>query len=473
MRVSTVALCTLALLATEEWSSTAIAIPVDSPFSDPPSANTQAVTPESEESVSVASLPVAETTASESAPSGLSQNKVSILAERWPQAVPTVSPPEFSEATPGTTELNQDTFTPTAQAPPGGTPAIPIATSETLSPISPGEPAVSMSIAPPEFISASEAVQSASNPSAIPVHSASSSMVTTTVLEAPPEPIPQTLSEAIAQLPASESDLLTEDGAPITVSPPQGLPSPEAIQELQDRLRTLGTPPEEFGDVYEGSPAITIAVPSGYGADDGIGFVGFNFQPNVRGSDEADATMNVGVGLGDADEAVGVQLSYTLASFGRNRDFGTGGFNAKVHRRLGDGWSIAAGWEGFLTIGDGPIDFEDSIYGAVTYVARTSPELDDPFSRVALTAGLGSGRFRTIEAIEDDDSTIGVFGSAAVRIARPVSAIVEWTGQDLALGLSIAPFRDFPLVITPALRDVAGAGDNPRFVLGAGVSFRF
>jgi hypothetical protein len=113
------------------------------------------------------------------------------------------------------------------------------------------------------------------------------------------------------------------------------------------------------------------------------------------------------------------------------------------------------------------------VYGSITQIIRTNDDLDDPFSRIALTAGIGNGRFRSEEAVTDDEDTVGVFGSIAVRVARPVSAIVEWTGQDLAVGLSITPIRGFPLVITPALRDIAGAGDGARFVLGTGISFQF
>jgi hypothetical protein len=254
------------------------------------------------------------------------------------------------------------------------------------------------------------------------------------------------------------------------------IPTEAEVRELQEELQNVSNSGEqgepEFGDVYEGSPAITLAVPSGYGADNFEGFANFSYQSRTRYSNEDDGTMGIGIGFGDAQEAVGFQLSYTLASFGSNRDFGTGGFNAKLHRQFSGGWSVAVGWEGFLSTGDDN-DFEDSVYGTVTHIARLSPELDDPFSRIALTAGVGTGRFRTEEDVLDDNDTVGVFGSAAVRIVRPVSAILEWTGQDLAVGLSIAPFRDFPLVITPALRDIAGAGDGTRFVLGAGISWQF
>jgi len=267
------------------------------------------------------------------------------------------------------------------------------------------------------------------------------------------------------------AELVNPDGSFVIADVPPPPPPAEEIEALQNRLRDIEAI-ADFGDTFEGSPAITIAIPSGYGADEGIGFVSTGFQSSVRGSDEADATATFGVGLGDAEDAVGVQLSYTIASFGTNRDFGTGGFNAKVHRRISDNVSIAAGWDGFISVGDDN-DFEDSVYGAVTYVGELNPDINDAFSRIALTAGVGNGRFRTEDAILDEEDTVGVFGSAALRIARPVSAIVEWTGQDLALGVSIAPFRDFPLVITPAFRDLAGAGDEARFVLGANLSFRF
>jgi hypothetical protein len=61
-----------------------------------------------------------------------------------------------------------------------------------------------------------------------------------------------------------------------------------------------------------------------------------------------------------------------------------------------------------------------------------------------------------------------------LRVAEPVNLIAEWTGQDLNLGVSIVPFREIPLVITPALADVTNnAGDGARFVLGIGYGFSF
>ena len=220
------------------------------------------------------------------------------------------------------------------------------------------------------------------------------------------------------------------------------------------------------------SPGFSIYVPTGFGGDRNTGFVSASYQERGRFSDDDDLGLGIGVGLGDSRKSVGVELSYTLASFGRNRDFGSGGFNVKVHRQLPGDVGVAVGWNGFLNIGD-ENNFEQSLYGVATKIIRTQEKLDSPFSRVAVTLGVGGGQFRTEEAVFDGDDEISVFGSVAVRAVKSASIIAEWTGQDLGVGVSVAPFPNIPLVITPALRDITGAGDGTRFVVGTGFSFKF
>lgn len=249
-------------------------------------------------------------------------------------------------------------------------------------------------------------------------------------------------------------------------------PSQNEIEELQRRLLEGSTTESDFGDEYAGSPALTISNPSGFGADRLRAFISGTLQADKRRETGADGSIGFGIGLGDAQRAVGLQVSYTMASFGTNsRDFGSGGFNAKLHRQIADGLSVAIGWEGFVTFGE-QVDFEDTLYAAATQVIRTRPNIRDLFSRIALTAGVGNGRFRSESDFDNDVNAFNPFGSIAVRIAQPVSAVLEWTGQDLSAGLSIVPFKNIPFTITPAVRDLAGAGDRPRFVLGAGVSFQ-
>ena len=241
-------------------------------------------------------------------------------------------------------------------------------------------------------------------------------------------------------------------------------------QSLDGILDSLET--DQIGAQRNSSPAITISNPSGFGADNFTGFANFSYQSRTRFGNEDDATAGIGIGFGDAQENVGLQLSYAFASFGGSRDFGSGGFNAKLHRQLPNRWGIALGWEGFLNLG-GDNDFEDTVYGSVSKVIETREDVTEPFSRIALSAGVGNGRFRTEEDFNEDNDTISPFGSVAFLLAPPVTSIVEWTGQDLAAGLSITPFRDFPLVITPAVRDITGAGDGARFIISSGLSWQF
>lgn len=236
-------------------------------------------------------------------------------------------------------------------------------------------------------------------------------------------------------------------------------PRPQAIPRI-----AAPKLPEESG----ASPALSIYIPVGYGADNNTIFLNGSYQPTVREDDGSVGTGGIGIGLGDADKAAGLELSYALAT---NENFGEGGFNAKLHKRFGTDLAGALGWNGFLNIGRN--DFEHSKYGVVTKVIRTQESLNSPFSRVAVTVGVGDGQFRSNGAVDAGENNVNVFGNVAVRVIRPVSFIAEWTGQDLALGLSIAPFKNFPLVITPAFRDVAGAGDGARFVVGAGTALRF
>ncbi|NEQ23965.1 MAG: hypothetical protein F6K28_33515 [Microcoleus sp. SIO2G3] len=280
---------------------------------------------------------------------------------------------------------------------------------------------------------------------------------------------PQATEKLVAQGTSTTAKPCVKNGTLLAQATPRDREPCVEVDDLQNQLRDLENLELE-GD-FRASPALSIVIPTAFGADNNTGFISATYQNRTRYSDVDDGALGVGIGLGDAREAVGVELSYAVASFGSNRDFGSGGFNVKVHRQLPNDFAVAAGWNGFLNIGDDN-DFEDSIYGVVSKVIRTRDNINLPFSRVAITAGVGTGQFQPEEDVADGDG-INVFGNIAVRVAEPVSVIAEWSGQDLGVGVSIAPFKNIPLVITPAVRDITGAGDGARFVLGTGFAFKF
>ena len=244
--------------------------------------------------------------------------------------------------------------------------------------------------------------------------------------------------------------------------------------ELEDLKLQLQNIRQRNFTPSRGVPSLTIANPYGFGADKGF-YSGLSYQVDTRGGidgeNDNDATFGFGTGFGNAQKSVGVELSYALLSFGQNaRDFGTGGFNLKLHRKIAPDWGVSAGWNSFLSIGDDN-DLEDSLYVSTTKILKLREKISSPFSRVGVTAGVGNGQFRTVDDIVDDNNNFNVFGSLAFRVARPVSFITEWTGQDLAMGLSVSPIRTLPVTINLGARDIAGAGDEVRFVFGIGTGF--
>jgi hypothetical protein len=217
------------------------------------------------------------------------------------------------------------------------------------------------------------------------------------------------------------------------------------------------------------SPSITLLTPSAYGKSWGQVSVGGSFQSRTRYGSESDAAIGFGFGLGDARKAVGLDVGVGI---GDVSGFQRGSIGLKLHRQLGNQLAIAVGVNNALTWGT--IDGGISPYGVVTKGFRLREDPSIPFSQLYVSAGAGTGRYRSEDDVINNRNSVGAFGSVAVRVIEPMNLIAEWSGQDLTLGLSILPFRRLPLVFSPAVTDVTGtAGDGPRFTFGVGLGFSF
>jgi hypothetical protein len=309
----------------------------------------------------------------------------------------------------------------------------------------------------------------------------------------------ETTKVAIAQTPAAPEPVQpVQPATPETTQPAQ--PATSTPQKLADACNCTTTEDTtELNNQLDGlrnqqfpintpgtggfslSPAISINNPVGFGADKGVGFLTASYQARTRFTQKSDGELGIGVGLFDAVEAVGLELSYTINSFGTSQGFGSGGFNAKLHKRFGDA-GVAIGWNRFANVqfGSNSTDYpKNSYYAVATQVIRNGDDIDNFLSRIALSAGVGGGQFVSQDTLNTTPvgqapRGVNAFGSAAFRLAKPLSAIVEWTGQDLAAGLSITPFDGFPLVITPAFRDISGIrNESARFVLGVSTAWQF
>jgi hypothetical protein len=262
----------------------------------------------------------------------------------------------------------------------------------------------------------------------------------------------------------------------------------QTADSLRARFQLPPAPggPEVAALLARSAPGSSESSPTAFGAGFGDGFIGVSYQASQRHATKVqDGAAFGGFGLGDPVRAVGLEVTVTSYSTLRNGPrqvsgfyfLRVGGVSAALHRRLGGNFAIAVGSENAATWGSGG-DGGSDVYGVVSTVRNLTDDPGGPFGSVTLNAGLGTGRFRPWVGDKftghPDVTGVGAFASGSLRLASSTAFIADFSGQDLALALSIAPFAKFPIVFTPAMADVMGrANPTARFVLGVGYGFRF
>lgn len=253
----------------------------------------------------------------------------------------------------------------------------------------------------------------------------------------------------------------------------------EKIEELTAFLETLDSSQlaELGGGIITGSETsigagISLETPTGFGGAPNSISVGALLQDRTRFTQSRDGSVGASISLGNPETAVGVTTSLAIFSLseegGSDAGFGdNGSLSFEINRNLWDFSSIGIGVENLVTWGVN--DSGTSTYLAVSQALPLREDVGDPLGIAFVSAGLGNGRFRPEEDFDpfDDGTQFNFFGSVALQLIQRTNVIVEWSGQDLNLGLSIAPFANFPIVITPAVVDLTGsAGDGDRFTIG-------
>ena len=207
-----------------------------------------------------------------------------------------------------------------------------------------------------------------------------------------------------------------------------------------------------------------------------------SYQRRTRFTHVQDGAVGVGMGLGDPVGAIGGELVYSSFGTVRSGGLSNGTISARVHRIV-RGYGLSVGLENLVGVGRttsaGP-DGGRSAFLAVSQLRRIggadsiSASESAEAHEVLWTVGIGDGRFRRESDVFASRSTVNLFGSVGYRFMPQAAAIVDYTGQDVSIALSIAPFQCIPLVLTPGFADITGsAGDGARFVLAAGISTRF
>lgn len=237
----------------------------------------------------------------------------------------------------------------------------------------------------------------------------------------------------------------------------------------------------EVGHFPRGAPGTSTGSPIAFGANWGDVYVGAGVQAPIRYSTASDGGATVGMGFANANDYVGLDVGLSFLSTVRSGLTNRMGLSVKAHKILAGNWGIAVGVEN-IYITNQPTDANPSVYAVISKVVDLNGTFLSDFKSLTLSAGAGNEDFRLEKDVRAGSKTIAAFGSAALRIWDQVSVIVDWPGQDLNVGVSIVPIKDFPLVLTPAINDLTGlagtfnygtAAARPRFSLGAGMSFKF
>lgn len=226
---------------------------------------------------------------------------------------------------------------------------------------------------------------------------------------------------------------------------------------------------EIAGSANEEGPAIAAGIPTAYGAGFGDLFGGMAYQRFLAAeiSEPNDGAAFLGLGVGDARKAVGLEVTYAAYDVAGD-PLSDGSLGVKVHRHIYGGLSIAVGIEDIIQYGDWAAR---SAYAVASQTVQIDNEI---LTGASATIGVGDGRFNTLSNLKEGDNELGLFGGGSFQVMDRVNVLGTWHGQDLNLGLSLAVPGPVPITLTPVwvnALDRHVSGD--RFALSIGTSYQF
>ena len=219
---------------------------------------------------------------------------------------------------------------------------------------------------------------------------------------------------------------------------------------------------------FKGVAAPSLQVPTAFGASwGGVGF-GVYGQTCDCVNEDMDGSFGVAVGLGDADKYVGLEVSAGSSSLfgdtGSGDSFGeVGAFGLKLHTNLPGDASFAVGVTGVGRWGNNNPN-RSSAYAAVAKFFDLGPVA------TIVNVGIGDNIFN-----EPGDTGANVFGSVGLYFTPQIALIAEHTGRFTNAGVSLAPFKSFPLTLTVGgtnLGERYGADAEVAVAVGYGISFK-
>jgi hypothetical protein len=217
------------------------------------------------------------------------------------------------------------------------------------------------------------------------------------------------------------------------------------------------------------TPAAGVGMPAGYGANWGDVYLYGFVQNRARRYTRIDAAAGGGFGIGNSEKYLGLEVAVDMADVGRILPWNSAlGISAKLHRSFPRyALGVAVGAYNLLVYKN-PGDVYKNYYGVISKAFRL-PFMGKYANLLFLHAGAITGGLQ-YENQGAGDQSIAPMGGFGIRISEPFSIAASWTGTNLDVGFSIAPFRKFRMTINPMLMDLTSyTGDGMRY----GVSIVF
>lgn len=222
------------------------------------------------------------------------------------------------------------------------------------------------------------------------------------------------------------------------------------------------------------SPGTSFGVPSAFGASWGNAYVGSSGRIDLGGAGRvADGSFSVGMGFGDARKTVGLETSLGITSISPSDFADSGSVGLKLHKVFPSAGNLglAIGWSNALDWGDA-VDAQETVYGVASKTFLLNPGAANPLP-LSVSAGIGTGGFRSKGAIDAGSNDPNFFGGLGVKVHPRVSLAGSWSGSALNIGMGLAPLN-IPLTFSVGFSDVTeNTANGASFVMNAGYSISF
>ena len=225
---------------------------------------------------------------------------------------------------------------------------------------------------------------------------------------------------------------------------------PEPDQALPADAQVAAAP---IRPAYLIRPSLGGGLPAGYVGGWGDYFL--SASAGTRQGGDADASFNMGFGIGDPERLLGAEIYLGIGSF---KTFNANGsFGASIGRLLVNSSDLQLGVAGGVidaySYGNEANPQPINGYGAITAALPLRRGESRPPRAVQFTLGGGGSSFASIDS-SYELSESGLFGAAGIEVLENLGFSVGVSGRSTNVVLSWIPLRTVPIFVNLMAADV-------------------